>query len=142
MSEESSLSPITMTIMIAAVCLLFFWAALARSYERDQRHALALQNEEETQDFEQTLNLRRRTGALKVFAGSLLFTGWNAIVQVPNVFSVINNGFKNHLWLMILGGCVLSGVVGMGLVFAKVEQQMAPKPTVKRKKKKKKRPIA
>ncbi len=134
MSEDSSLSPVTMTILIAAVCLLFFWAAMARSYERDQRHALALQNEEVAEDFEQTLKPRRRTGVLMVFASSLLFTAWNAIVQLPSVFSVIKNGFTNHLWLMILGGCVLSGVIGMGLVFAKVEQQLAPPPKKKKKK--------
>jgi hypothetical protein len=121
--EEKSL---TWIVVAAAVFIAVVgWGILAGSYAGAHATSISDMSADELQELDTRSPTRARRGAVSAFVG-------NAIEQLPNLPAVISWHFSNRIWLLILIGLAMVGVVGGGFALKRVEENLS-QPKHKRK---------
>lgn len=110
---------VTWIVVAAAIFVAVFgWGFLAGSYAGANATLMSEMNDDELQDLDTRLPARARRGAISAFIG-------NAIEQLPNMPAVVSWHFSNRVWLPILIGVAMLGVIGGGFALKKVEQNLS-----------------
>lgn len=107
-------------IVVSAAMLVavFGWGFLAGSYAGAHAKPMSEMSEDELE----TLELRRLLMARRT--GPAVFLE-NTIDQLPNFVSVLLWHFAHRIWLPILIGLAMAGVVGGSFALKKVEQNLS-----------------
>ena len=107
-------------IVVSAAMLVavFGWGFLAGSYAGAHAKPMSEMSDDELE----ALELRRLPTARRT--GPAVFLE-NAIEQLPNFVTVVSWHFANRIWLPILIGLAMAGVVGGGFALKKVEQNLS-----------------
>lgn len=105
-------------VSAALLVVVFGWGFLAGSYAGAHARPMSEMSEHELETLEIRGVSRARGAAPVVFLE-------NAIDQLPNFVTVVSWHFANRVWLPILIGLAMAGVVGGGLALKKVEQNLS-----------------
>ncbi|QDU09392.1 hypothetical protein [Gimesia aquarii] len=118
--DDTSTFKVIAMLMVAIA--LFGWAFAAAAYSHSEEGWRQAESSEADPDglssderFKDAGNIRRESkSSLRDFI-------WNAIRQIPNVFSVIAFNFQHRLWLVILFACLEGGALFLGYVMSKID---------------------